>query len=180
MDRGYNDYGLFGRWCEAGIYFVTRLKSDAVYRIVELRAVLAGGNILSDELIELDSIKGCRECPHTLRRVVVWDEVNGRAIVLLTNQLRFAASTIGRIYKERWQIELFFKALKQNLKVKTFVGTSENAVKVQIWTALIAMLLLKLMQLRSIFGWSMSNLAAMLRMNLLTYRDLWKWLGSAP
>ena len=91
---------------------------------------------------------------------------------------RFAASTIGRIYKERWQIELFFKALKQNLKVKTFVGTSANAVKVQIWTALIAILLLKLMQLRSSFGWSLSNLAAMLRMNLLTYRDLWKWLDA--
>ena len=107
---------------------------------------------------------------------MVWDEVNGRPIVLVTNHLDFAASTIGRIYKERWQIELFFKALKQNLKVKTFVGTSANAVKVQIWTALIAMLLLKLMQLRSSFGWSLSNLAAMLRMNLLTYRDLWKWL----
>jgi len=176
MDRGYNDYALFGRWCEAGVYFVTRLKSDAVWRIVEVRAVPAGGNVLSDELIELDSIKGRSQCPHTLRRVVVWDEVNGRAIVLVTNHLGFAASTIGRIYKERWQIELFFKALKQNLKVKTFVGTSENAVKVQIWTALISMLLLKLMQLRSSFGWSLSNLAAMLRMNLLTYRDLWKWL----
>jgi hypothetical protein len=176
MDRGYNDYALFGRWCEAGVCFVTRLKSDAVYRTAEVLAVPAGGNVLSDQLIELDSIKGRRDCPHTLRRVVVWDEVNARPIVLVTNHLGFAANTIGRIYKERWQIELFFKALKQNLKVKTFVGASENAVKVQIWTALISMLLLKLMQLRSTFGWSLSNLAAMLRMNLLTYRDLWKWL----
>jgi hypothetical protein len=176
MDRGYNDYAVFGRWCEAAVYFVTRLKSDASYRVVEWRVVPVGGNVLSDELIKLDSIKGRKECPHTLRRVGVWDEVNEREIVLLTNHLDFAASTIGRIYKERWQIELFFKALKQNLKVKTFVGTSENAVKVQIWTALIAILLLKLLQLRSTFGWSLSNLAAMLRMNLLTYRDLWKWL----
>ena len=89
-----------------------------------------------------------------------------------------AASTVAAIYKERWQIELFFKALKQNLKVKTFVGTSENAVKTQIWTALIAMLLLKFLQLRSTFGWSLSNLAAMLRFNLLTYRDLWAWLDA--
>jgi hypothetical protein len=176
MDRGYNDYTLFGRWCEAGVYFVTRLKSNATYRVVDWRIVPLGGNVLSDEWIELDSIKGRKECPHTLRHVVVWDEVNEREIVLLTNHLGFAASTIGRIYKERWQIELFFKALKQNLKVKTFVGTSENAVKVQIWTALIAILLLKILQLRSTFGWSLSNLAAMLRMNLLTYRDLWKWL----
>jgi IS4 transposase len=178
MDRGYNDYALFGRWCEAGVYLVTRLKSDAIYRVVDWRIVPLHGNVLSDEWIELDSVKGRKECPHTLRRVVVWDDVNGREIVLLTNHLGFAAGTIGRIYKERWQIELFFKALKQNLKVKTFVGTSENAVKVQIWTALIAILLLKLLQLRSTFGWSLSNLAAMLRMNLLTYRDLWKWLDA--
>ena len=176
MDRGYNDYALFGRWCEGRVYFVTRMKSDAVYRVVDWQLVPLHNNVLSDEWIELDSSKGRKECPHTLRRVVVWDEVNEREIVLLTNQLDFAASTIGRIYKERWQIELFFKALKQNLKVKTFVGTSENAVKVQIWTALIAILLLKLLQLRSAFGWSLSNLAAMLRMNLLTYRELWKWL----
>lgn len=176
MDRGYNDYELFGQWCAGGVYFVTRLKSDAHWRVVEMRSVPAGGNVQSDWLIELDSTRGREQCPHVLRRVVVWDAVNAREIVLLSNHLGLAASTIGRIYKERWQIELFFKALKQNLKVKSFVGVSENAVKVQIWTALIAMLLLKILQLRSSFGWSLSNLAAMLRMNLLTYRDLWDWL----
>jgi len=98
--------------------------------------------------------------------------------VLLTNILHLAASTVAAIYKERWQIELFFKALKQRLKVKTFVGTSENAVKTQIWTALIAMLLLKFLQLKSSWNWSLSNLAAMLRFNLLTYRDLWAWLDA--
>jgi len=87
--------------------FVAMLKSDAVWRIVEIRPVPSGGNILTDELIELDSIKGRSQCPHTLRRVVVWDEVNGRPIVLVTNHLGFAAGTIGRIYKERWQIELY-------------------------------------------------------------------------
>ena len=85
---------------------------------------------------------------------------------------------MAAIYKERWQIELFFKALKQNLKVKTFVGTSENAVKAQLWTALIAILLLKYLQLRSSWHGSLSNLAAMLRFNLLTYRDLWAWLDA--
>ena len=88
----------------------------------------------------------------------------------------FAASTIGRIYKDRWQIELFFKAIKQNLKIKTFVGTSENAVKIQIWTALISILMLKILQMRSKIGWSLSNLSAMLRFNLLSYRELWRWL----
>ncbi|HPY78052.1 MAG TPA: transposase, partial [Anaerohalosphaeraceae bacterium] len=117
-----------------------------------------------------------RICPHRLRRIVVWDEENQKEIVLLTNHMNFAASTIARIYKDRWQIELFFKAIKQNLKIKTFVGTSENAVQIQIWTALLCILLLKILQMRSRLGWSLSNLAAMLRMNLLTYRNLWAWL----
>ena len=90
--------------------------------------------------------------------------------------MKLAASTIAAIYKDRWQIELFFKALKQNLKIKTFVGTSANAVKIQIWTALIAMLILRFLQLRSQFNWSLSNLVALLRMNLFTHRDLWAWL----
>jgi len=98
--------------------------------------------------------------------------------VFLTNIFHLAASTIGAIYKDRWQIELFFKALKQNLKIKTFVGTSENAVNVQIWTALIAMLLLKFLLLKSTWAWSLSNLAAMLRFNLSSYRDLWAWLDA--
>ena len=94
----------------------------------------------------------------------------------LTNNFILAASCIAAIYKDRWQIELFFKAIKQNLKVKTFLGTSENAVKSQLWTALTAMLLLKFLQLKSSFGWSLSNLIALLRMNLLTYRSLWEWI----
>jgi Transposase DDE domain len=88
-----------------------------------------------------------------------------------------AATTIAAIYRERWQIELFFKALKQNLKIKTFVGTSANAVRIQIWTALIAMLLIKILQFKSTFGWALSNLVALLRWNLFTYRDLWEWIN---
>lgn len=95
---------------------------------------------------------------------------------MLTNHLFFGASTIAAIYKDRWQIELFFKALKQNLKVKTFVGTSENALYIQIWTALIALLLIKFLQFKSTFAWSLSNLVAFLRWNLFTYRNLWEWI----
>ena len=107
---------------------------------------------------------------------MVWDAENEREIVLLTNHLDFGATTIANVYKERWQIELFFKALKQNLRVKSFVGTSENALRIQIWTALIAMLLLKWLHHLSKDGWSLSNLASMLRLNLFTYRDLRDWL----
>jgi hypothetical protein len=176
MDRGYNDYRLFARWCGEGVFFVTRLKDNAIYEVVERRDVPLNGPILSDEIIHLTGTGAAEKCPHPLRRIVVWDAEHHREIVLLTNITHLAASTVAAIYKERWQIELFFKALKQNLKVKTFVGTGENAVKTQIWTALIVIVLLKFLQLKSTFGWSLSNLAAMLRFNLLTYRDLWAWL----
>jgi IS4 transposase len=98
-------------------------------------------------------------------------------MVFVTNHLTLAAGTVAAVYKERRQVELFFKALKQSLKVKTFVGTSENAVQTQIWTALIAMLLMKYLQLKSAFGWSLSNLVALLRQQLFVYRDLMIWLN---
>ena len=176
MDRGYLDYGMFGEWTERGVWFVTRMKRDAVYEVVERRAVPERRRIRADEIIRLTTSKGETQCPYDLRRVEVWDEEKQEAFVLLTNHLRFGATTIAAIYKDRWQIELFFKALKQNLKVKTFVGTSANALKIQIWTALIAMLLIKYLQFRSRVGWSLSNLVALLRLNLFTYRDLWKWI----
>jgi hypothetical protein len=176
LDAGYNDYALLCRWHRAGAFFVTRPKDNLIYAVVERRETPTRGNILSDEIIRLTGVKTRQKYPETLRRIVVWDAENQREIVLISNLLHFAAITVAGIYKERWQIELFFKALKQNLKVKTFVGTSANAVRIQIWTALIAMLLTKYMQLKSSFGWSLSNLAAMLRFNLLTYRDLWAWL----
>ena len=96
--------------------------------------------------------------------------------MFLTNHRGFAASTIAAVYRQRWQIELFFKALKQNLRIKTFVGTSANALQIQIWTALIALLVLKYLQLRARFGWSLSNLAALLRQQLFVYRDLFAWI----
>ena len=177
-DRGYNDYRLWARWTEEGVYFVTRAKQNMDYEVLERRAVPERGNVLRDEGIRLTGVKAQRHCPHRLRRIVVWDEDKQEEIVLVTNIFHFAASTVAAIYKDRWQIELFFKALKQNLRVKTFVGTSENAVKTQIWTALIAILLLKFLQMKSSWNWSLSNLAAMLRFNLLTYRDLWAWLDA--
>ena len=176
MDRAYNDYRQFARWTQAGVYFVTRMKDNAVYDVVAQRRVPQHRNILSDEIILLTGQQAQKKCPHTLRRIVVWDEENQREIVLLTNQLDFGATTIAEIYKQRWQIELFFKALKQNLRVKSFVGTTENALRIQIWTALIAMLLLKWLHYLSKAGWSLSNLASMLRLNLFTYRNLRDWL----
>ena len=141
MDRGYNDYGLFFNWTTEEIYFVTRLKENAAYEVAEELAVPQDRNIRSDQLIRLTGVQAQKDCPCLLRRVVVWDPVNQREIALLTNLIAFGATTIAAIYKDRWEIELFFKDLKQNLKVKSFVGTSENALRIQIWTALIAILL---------------------------------------
>lgn len=176
MDRAYNNYKLFSEWIEQGIFFVTRLKKNAVYEVVTINPVPKNRNIISDEIIRFSADSAKRNCPHDLRKVVVWDKIKGKEIVLLTNHLKFGATTISAIYKDRWQIEIFFKALKQNLKVKTFVGTSENALAIQIWTALIAMLLVKYLKFKSKFGWSLSNLIALLRWNLFTHKDLWRWI----
>ncbi|MCP3872384.1 MAG: IS4 family transposase [Desulfobacteraceae bacterium] len=177
MDRGYTDYKLYSFWTAKDIYFVTRLKMNANYKVLEKRPIPQNRNILSDEIIKLTGYKARKECRFLLRRVVVWDAEKQREIILLTNHYKFGATTISAIYKDRWQIELFFKAIKQNLRIKTFVGTTENALNIQIWTALIAMLLIKFLQLKSKFGWSLSNLVAFLRWNLFTYKDLWEWIN---
>jgi len=177
MDRGYNDYALFGRWTSAGVFFVTRLKDDAIFEVVEERTPPQHRQIISDQTIRLTSAKAQADCPQLLRRILVWDPDQERAIDLLTNLLEFGATTIAAIYKDRWQIEMFFKALKQNLTVKSFVGTSENALRIQIWTALIALLLLKWLHHLSKANWSLSNLASLLRLNLFTYRELTRWLN---
>jgi hypothetical protein len=176
MDRAYNDYKMFARWTEGGVFFVTRMKDNAIYEVVERKRLPINRNILSDEIIRLTGVKAAEKCPHLLRRVVVWDPDNEREIVLLTNHLKFGATTIADIYKDRWQIELFFKALKQNLKIKSFIGTTENALRIQIWTALLALLLLKWLHYLSRGPWSFSNLVSLLRFNLFTYRDLMKWI----
>jgi hypothetical protein len=175
IDRGYVDYLWLDSLDAQGVFFVTRLKENALFSI---EATLSNpkGRILADDIIQLPGSGKSLNPDRVLRRVVVWDEVNEREIVLLTNNFKLAASTIAALYKERWQIELFFKALKQNLKIKTFVGTSANAVRIQIWTALIAILILKYLQMRSRIQWSLSNLVALLRLNLFVHRDLWKWV----
>ena len=177
-DRGYTDYALFARWNTEGVFFVTRQKDNADYTVVEERMVPQNRNILEDQIIMLNGYLSKKKYPYRLRRIEVWDEEKKERIILLTNHLTFGSTTIAAIYRDRWQIEIFFKTIKQNLKIKTFVGTSPNALKTQIWIALIAILLLKYLKFRSRFAWSLSNLIAMLRYNLFTYRDLWAWIDS--
>lgn len=175
FDRGYPDYMWFRRLTRQQVYFVTRLKDNADYGVVEERELPRRKGVLRDQVIFFYQLghEG-KEC--FFRRVEFWDEQQDRLLVFLTNQMTLSAATIAAIYKERWQIELFFKALKQMLRIKTFVGTSANALKTQIWAALIAILLIKYLHLRSTFNWSLSNLVALLRQQLFVYRDLWTWI----
>ena len=178
VDRGYYDFELLYRWNKAGVFFVTRLKDNAAYEVVQNHPPLQCGNIIFDQTIRFTGYSTRHKYPELLRRVVVWDEENRRQIELLTNHHRFGATTIGRIYRDRWEVELFFKVLKQHLKIKTFVGTSPNALKTQIWTALIAVLLLKYLQFRSQCHLPLCRLVALLRLNLFSYRNLWDWLDN--
>jgi hypothetical protein len=176
FDRGYNDYAWFAALDADGVFFVTRMKDNTDSGVVERRPLPERGPVRRDEVIFLYKLAREGRPDLFLRRIEVWDETQQRPLVFLTNHRSFAASTIAAIYKSRWQIELFFKALKQNLRIKSFVGPSPNALQIQIWTALIALLLLKYLQLRARFGWSLSNLAALLRQQLFVYRDLWAWI----
>lgn len=175
LDRAYVDYDWFEALDQQGVFWVTRMKDNANYVVIEKRPPGKSEAIRSDEIICL--VQQARQQKDLFfRRIVFWDEKQQRELVFLTNHLKFAGSTIASIYRERWQIELFFKALKQSCKIKSFVGTSPNAVKTQVWTALIAMLVLRYLQMKARFGWHLANLVALLRQQLFVHRDLWAWL----
>jgi Transposase DDE domain/Domain of unknown function (DUF4372) len=176
FDRGYTDYEWFAELTGEGVFFVTRLKSNAAYVVAE-SLPCRGTGVRADQIICLEQ-QARKGTFLFLRRVLYWDEKTERELVFLTNHLKLKAASVAALYKERWQVELLFKALKQNLRVKTFVGTSANALKTQIWTALIALLAAKFLQLQSSHAWSLSGLIALLRQQLFVYRDLWHWLNN--
>ena len=175
FDRGYVDYEWFRSMSQRKVWFVTRLRENINYSVIEQRS-FSGTMVRSDEVILLEKHRTYGFEPLRLRRVVVAGEDGDFEI--FTNNFTLAPSTIGQIYRQRWQIENFFRAIKQNLRIKTFVGTSANALKIQIWSALIAILILKYLQLRARCGWSLSRLVALIRMHLFTYRELWSWLDN--
>jgi transposase len=178
FDRAYLDFSLFAQLTENHAFYVTRLKERMRWTVTESWRVPEHRNILRDDDVRFLGATAARFGQQMVRMVETVDPETGASVVLLTNNWQLGASTIARIYRDRWQIEVFFKTLKQHLKIKTFVGTSENALLVQIWTALIGVLALKLLKSLSSFSWSMSNLVAMVRLNLFTYRDLLSWISS--
>ena len=176
FDRGYNDFAWFKTLVDKSVFFVTRLKQNARYKIVE-RQPVTHKDIYSDHIIEFTGFYARKDCPYRLRRIRSKDQKTGKIIVILTNNFIWSAKTIAMIYKDRWQIELFFKTIKQLLKVKSFVGTSQNALLSQLWVALIAYLLLAYLKFKSKFSWSLYTLCAVLPTNIFSKRNLWDWLN---
>lgn len=180
IDRGYNDYAWYKQLTGRGIFFVTRLKSNAKTRVVSRRPVLSSKGLSSDQTIEFTGALTAKKCPIQLRRIGYRDPETGKHYVFLTNNFKLAAKTIADIYKARWQVELFFKWIKQNLKIKSFVGTSKNAVMTQIWIALCVYLLLAFIKFQSKLKKSMQQILRLLQLNLFEKRDLMALLRGDP
>jgi hypothetical protein len=177
-DRFYNDFSLLNIWDSKGVYFVIRHKDNIQYTVIKENELPENRHqhILIDEIIELKNTSSKDKYQKRLRRVVVWDDVNNQTIEIITNQMTWTANTIGELYKSRWQVEIFFREIKQLLHIVSFIGTSENAVMIQIWTALITILVLKALKAMAKFNWHLSNLVAFIRLNLFVKINLQQWL----
>lgn len=178
FDRAYTDFEWYKTLDDKGVFFVTRLKKNAYYQVVQRKDVACLKNIYSDQVIEVKGFYSKQKFPARLRRIRSKDPETGKIIVILSNNFTWSATTIAKIYKERWQIELFFKSIKQQLKIKSFVGTSRNALLSQLWVALITYLLLSYLKFKSRFAWSIYTLCSILPTNLFARRNLWDWLNA--
>lgn len=177
-DRFYNDFYLLNLWDSKGVYFVVRHKDNIQYKVVKENELPKNKHqhILKDEIIELKNSTSKKKYPKKLRRVAVWDDVNKQVIELITNHMNWSANTIGELYKSRWNVEIFFRDIKQLLHIKSFIGTSQNAVMIQIWSALITILILKALKAIAKFDWHLSNLVAFIRLNIFVKINLQQWL----
>lgn len=177
-DRYYNDFPMLNVWDSKEVNFVIRNKNNLAFNSIDERALPenTAQHVLKDERIELSNNTSKEKYPENLRGVAVWDDENQQTIELLTNNFKWSAQTIADLYKSRWEIEVFFRDIKQLLHIKTFIGNSENAVMIQIWTALITILMLKAMKNQAKYGWHLSNLVAFIRLNIFVKIELQKWL----
>jgi len=177
-DRFYNDFSLLNVWDSKGVFFVIRHKENLQFKSIKENELPKDNHqhILIDEMVELTGAASKKKYSGKLRRVAVWDEKNEQTIEIITNQTSWTANTISELYKSRWQIEIFFREIKQLLHIKSFIGTSQNAVMIQIWTALITILMLKYMKAKAKYKWHLSNLVAFIRLNLFVKIDLNVWL----
>ena len=172
FDKGYVDYQWFKSLTDQGVFFVTRLRAKAVYRVEERRSVRPGQGISSDQVIQLCSAHALKRGAPKLRRIGYRDPQTGKFYQFLTNHFGLCAATIAAIYKDRWQVELFFKAIKQNLKIKAFVGTSKNAVLTQLWIAMVTYLLMAFARHNARTGWTVQRMMRVIQLNLFERRGL--------
>lgn len=180
FDKGYVDYQWFKSLTDQGVFFVTRLRAKAVYTVKERRPANREAGILSDQIIQLNSAHALKRGAPALRRIGYRDPLTGKFYQFLTNHFGWSAQTIAAVYKDRWQVELFFKAIKQNLKIKAFVGTSRNAVLTQLWIAMIAYLLLAIARHSARTGWSVQRILRVIQLNLFERRSLREILDPDP
>jgi IS4 transposase len=178
FDRAYLDYAWLYQLHQEGVWFVTRLKSNSCYEVIQ--AQTASGPVLADQVIRLSSLRGQTAYPEQLRRVHYRDPETAKEYVFLTNRLDLSALEVAELYRRRWKIELFFKCIKQHLKIKAFYGTSKNAVLIQIWTALMAYLLLVWLQFKSRVGWGLLEFTRLAQTMLMERCDLWALLNPRP
>jgi len=177
-DRFYNDFYLLNIWDSSGVYFVVRHKENIQYKVIKENELPDNRHqhLIKDEIIALTGVQSKNKYSNKLRRVAIWDDKNEQVIEVITNQMSWTANTISGLYKSRWQVEIFFREIKQLLHIKSFIGISQNAVMIQIWTALITILVLKALKAMAKFNWHLSNLVAFIRLNLFVKIELMLWL----
>lgn len=179
LDKGYADYSQFDIWTNEKVWWVTRLKKGAQYEVQEILPITAKEHqkgVLFDAKIILGHTIHDRVTRTPARLIHFHDKEKDEVFYFITNHVKFNPSEIALIYKHRWQIELLFKRLKQNYPLQYFLGDNENAIRIQIWCTLIADLLLKFIQSIIKRPWSFANLASMVRIHLMTYIQLIKFL----
>lgn len=183
FDKGYTNYGHFQGWSGQGVTFITRLTGNAVVEEVRERCLSdrqVGLGVQADREVELPGARTGLAAPLKARLVHFHDAEKGRDFIFMTNDFKLAPATIADLYKRRWQIELLFKRLKQGYPLRNFLGESSNAIKIQIWCALIADLLVKVFKDKAEHAsdqrWAFSNLTSIIRQHLGTYVDLLRFL----
>ena len=179
-DRAYMDFDWINSLIGQGVFLVTRLKRRILYRVVERRPANRAQGVTSDQTIEFTSARGRKRCPHRLRRIGYRDPDTGRRYVFLTTHFGLSAKTVADIYKARWDVELFFKWIKQNLRIRSFVGTSRNAVMTQIWIAMCVCLMLAYIRFANRLAWGMQVILRLLQLNLFERRPLLELLQPDP
>ncbi len=180
VDKGYVDYRWYGDLTKQGVSFVSRLRPKAVYEVAKDNPVRSGSDVMYDQVIELTSQHAQKQGVPLLRLVGYTCPDTHKQFRFITNNFKLAATTIAAIYKERWQVELFFKAIKQNLKIKTFLGTTKNAVMTQVWIAMICYLLLAFARHCARKGWTVQRIMRVLQLSLFDRKSLSELLNPVP